>query len=121
MQPQHLFACFADELIYTVLNKDFRTADSLLNIVLVFVIFRGFSDNRCAVLEDSEEIIFSFLRVNGGILLAVHNKQAERLTCTHVEEVGVCADNRIVIFNIVIGVVGVGMLFLSGGHLLADS
>ena len=112
---RHLLGFCIGKLIYAVLNKDFSAAYTLLYVILIGFVLGNRADYRCAIFKDGKEV--GFIGVEG---FTLHNKQAFRFTCAHVIEVCVCSDNYIIVFDVIIGIVGIGVLFLSGCHLFAD-
>ena len=101
----------------TVANEEDTAADRFNYAIRIFLPLRSAADDGSAVIEDSEEVFVS----DAVVLYAVHHECACRGGVGHVIEVRIDAHDSVIVLNIVGGVVGVGMLFLSSRHLVGHS
>ena len=110
-----IICCIHDDL--TIPDEPHGAADSFLDLALVRIPLGAPTNNGRSVLENAEEVFAA----HAVILNALHNQGASGCTVTHVVKVRIDANDRTIIGNIMLRIVRVGVLFLSGVHLIRQT
>ena len=91
-----------------------RSTDSFLNLPFILLPLGAAANNRCAILQNTKEI----LTANTVVLYAFHYQRARRFAVAHIVEVRIDANNRLIVGNIVFCIIWIRVLFLSSLHLV---
>ena len=101
----------------SVLDQEYAAAHGLLDLILVCCVVAGAANNGRSILQNTEEV----LAANAMVLHALHDQCAAGNAGTHVIEVRVDAQNRIVVFYVVVRVSRIRVPGLSRSHLIGNS
>ena len=102
---------------FPVADKPDGAANSLLDLALMCIPFRTAADDGRSILENGKEV-----GIAGAVILhALHHQSTGGRSVAHVIEVCIDAGHGAVIWNVVLGIIRIGVLFLSRLHLIRQA